>query len=101
MIANKIKMRRILHKFEIIDSVAQKLGITKSESKNLFDTILEFIKKKLHKGYRVQLSPFGIFSIKSNKLKSVDNKKTNRFASSNKNVRIVVFKPGKELEKRG
>lgn len=101
MIANKIKMRRVLHKFEIIDSVAQKLGITKRESKDLFDIIFEFIKKKLHKGYRVQLSPFGIFSIKSNKLKSVDNKKTNRFAPGNRNAHIVIFKPGKGLEKRG
>lgn len=92
MIVNKIKLRRVLHKSEIIDTAAQKLGLTKKESKDLFDTILEFIKKKLQKGYRVQLSPFGIFSIKSNKLKSAPN---------DKNTKIVIFKPGKELEKRG
>lgn len=100
MIANKIKLRRLLHKSEIIDTAAQKLGITKKESKDLFDTILEFIKKKLQKGYRVQLSPFGIFSIKSNKLQSANNKSICS-KPANKNTKIVIFKPGKELEKRG
>lgn len=106
MTPNKLELRKVLGKLEIIEATAQKLGCSRSESRQLLEIVLGFIKKKLQKGYRVQLSHFGIFTIKN--LSKKPSKNVINYPESLKvqkgkglkNGKAIVFKPGKDLERR-
>lgn len=100
MTQQRLKLRKILSKAEIVDSVAKKLDCSRTESSKLLNIILAFIRKKLQKGHRVQLSPFGIFTIKKQHLKIQPESSGKKKQKNNKQKKIVVFRPGKAMERR-
>jgi integration host factor subunit alpha len=53
-----------LTKSEIIDSVQNQLGLTRNQSTQIIETLLETIKKSLEKKEDVMISRFGRFCVK-------------------------------------
>jgi integration host factor subunit alpha len=53
-----------LTKSEIVDSVQNQLGLTRNQSTQIIETLLETIKKSLEKEEDVMISRFGRFCVK-------------------------------------
>jgi integration host factor subunit alpha len=53
-----------LTKSEIIDSIQNQLGLTRNQSTQIIETLLETIKKSLEKEEDVMISRFGRFCVK-------------------------------------
>jgi integration host factor subunit alpha len=53
-----------LTKTHLIDAIAEQNGFTKNHSSELFETLLEIIKKSLESGENVLISNFGKFCVK-------------------------------------
>lgn len=52
-----------MNKTELIESIAAKAGLTKSDAKKAFEASLESVKEALVKGDKVQLIGFGTFAV--------------------------------------
>jgi integration host factor subunit alpha len=56
-----------LTKTDIADSLSKEIGITKNRSFEVFETVLDLIKKNLAEGEDVLISGFGKFCVKDKK----------------------------------
>ena len=84
-------------KQEIIQKVADRLGITKVKSAEVVLAFFDSLKDALKEGERIELRGFGVLMVKSRKTGIGRNPKTGE------EVKIPVgktvrFKPGKNLE---
>lgn len=84
-------------KAELIDAVAKKAGLTKKESAQAVDAIVESIAEALKKGDKVTLVGFGTFSVTKRKPRKGRNPKTGE------EIKIPAtkspkFTPGKALK---
>jgi len=48
-----------MNKAELIDALAEKTGLKKTESKDVLESLIDVIKESLHNGEKVQLVGFG------------------------------------------
>ena len=86
-----------LSKTHIIDQLARKSVITKKESEQYVNNLLEIIKDNLSNGYDVAFMGFGTFSINKREAREGRNPATGaKIQIEAKNV--VKFKAGKDLE---
>jgi len=60
----------------LIDSIYEKVGISKKESGQMVELIFEFIRSALENGEKVKISGFGNFNIRSKKLRRGRNPQT-------------------------
>jgi len=84
-------------KTELIDGLANKLGVNKSEAEKAINIVLEDIVAALRQGERVNISGFGTFSVSSRRPRTGRNPKTGesiQIAAS----RSAKFKAGKQLK---
>ncbi len=54
-----------LTKSEIVDKITEKMGLSKNQSVDLVEVMLELIKKTLENGESVLISGFGKFNVKA------------------------------------
>ena len=85
-----------MNKTELIESIAAKAGLTKSDAKKAFEASLESVKEALVKGDKVQLIGFGTFAVSERPAREGVN------PSSGAKIQIaakkvVKFKAGAEL----
>lgn len=72
-----VPLRRFhLTKADLIDSVAAETELSKRQSGEIVDMILDEIKTALQKGDRVALTPFGSFVVRQRKAREGRNPKT-------------------------
>ena len=85
-----------MNKTELIDSMAEKAGITKAAAKTALETFLGDVEKTLKKGDRVSLVGFGSWSVSKRAARDGRNPqtgKTIKIAAKN----VVKFKAGSDL----
>lgn len=85
-----------MNKTELIDSIAEKAGITKAAAKIALETFLGDIEGTLKKGDRISLVGFGSWSVSKRAAREGRNPQTGetiKIAAKN----VVKFKAGSEL----
>jgi len=85
-----------MNKTELIDSIAEKSGITKAAAKIALETFLGDVEGTLKKGERVSLVGFGSWSVSQRAARDGRNPQTGatiKIAAKN----VVKFKAGSEL----
>jgi DNA-binding protein HU-beta len=86
-----------MNKAELIDAVAEKSGLSKSDVAQAVDTLLDVIGRTLKKGDKVALVGFGVFSVRKRAARKGRNPKTGaeiRIAAG----KSPAFKAGKGLK---
>jgi DNA-binding protein HU-beta len=86
-----------MNKAQLIDQLAAKTRLTKSQSENVLDAALEIIQKTVSKGEEVKLVGFGTFSRLARKSRTGRNPKTGQSVSI-PSGKIPRFRPGKEFK---
>lgn len=86
-----------MKKVELVEAVADRVGLTKADATRTIDTVLEVIKEALVKGDKVPLVGFGTFGVSKRAAREGRNPKTGEtvhIAARN----AVTFKPGTALK---
>lgn len=86
-----------MKKVELVEAVADRVGLTKADATRALDTVLEVIKEALVKGDKVPLVGFGTFGVSKRAAREGRNPKTGetvQIAARN----AVTFKPGTALK---
>ncbi len=84
-------------KTELIDGLANKLGVSKSEAERAINVVLEDIVAALRQGERVNISGFGTFSVSNRRPRTGRNPKTGESIQISAS-RSAKFKAGKQLK---
>lgn len=86
-------------KGDIVDVVADRSGLSKSQAADAFDAVFEAIAEHLERGERVQTPGFGSFSVSERAARMGRNPKTGEEIqiAASKNAK---FKAGKDLKER-
>jgi len=84
-------------KTELIEGLANKLGMHKSEAEKAINIILDDITAALRGGERVNISGFGTFSVSARRPRTGRNPKTGETIEISAS-RSAKFKAGKQLK---
>lgn len=85
-----------MNKSELIDSMAEKAGLTKVQAKNALDAFMCTTSEALKKGDKLSLIGFGTFEVKNRPARKGHNPKTNK-AINIPAKNVVRFKVGAKL----
>ena len=86
-----------MNKSELIDSVAEKSGLTKADSERAFKALVETVTGALKKGDQVTLIGFGTFLVRERKARQGRNPRTGETIQI-KAANNPAFKAGKALK---
>ncbi len=95
-------MKKNLTKSDLIESVAQKVDLTKKQTEIIVNEIFDSIKQALASGgseARVEIRGFGSFKVKTRHSREGRNPKTGQPVKI-QSKKVPVFKAGKELRER-
>jgi DNA-binding protein HU-beta len=93
-----LKKITVMNKTELIDAIAKKSGLTKTDAKRALDAFIGVTAATLKKGDRVALVGFGAFSVTKRSARTGRNPQTGaplKIAAR----KVVKFKAGAELTK--
>ena len=88
-----------MNKSELIDAIAEKGGVSKSDAGKALDATIASITEALKKGDTVTLVGFGTFSVKERAARTGRNPKTGEQVKLDAKC-VPYFKAGKELRER-
>ena len=88
-----------LTRVELTDAIVSKVGLTRQESSDLLDRMLEIISINLEQEGIVKLSRFGNFNVRRKAAREGRNPKTGVEATITAR-RVVTFKPSPMLKAR-
>ena len=88
-----------MKKSDLVDAIAGRAGVPKSQAQNIVEDVLELIAEGLTKGDKIDLRGFGTFSVRDSAAR------TGRNPQTGEPIQIPArkqpgFKPGKELRDR-
>ena len=86
-----------MNKSELVAAAAQKTGLSKKNTEQVIDAVMEAIAASLAEGDKVQLVGFGMFDIKTRAERTGRNPRTNETIVIPE-AKLPVFKPGKALK---
>ena len=86
-----------MNKAQLIEKVAEKTGLTKTQSEEFLDATLQIIQKSVAKGDEVKLVGFGTFSRLHRKSRNGRNPKTGAPVVI-PGSKVPRFKPGKDFK---
>ncbi|HOV91629.1 MAG TPA: HU family DNA-binding protein [Candidatus Kapabacteria bacterium] len=86
-------------KAEIVDEISKVTGLSKIDTKQVVDGVLETIKDAVSSGKRIELRGFGVFKSKTRKPRMARNPKTGDSVPLNERA-VPVFKPSPEFLKK-
>lgn len=86
-----------MNKSELVNAVAASTGLTKTESANAVDAVVDAITEAIKRGESVTLVGFGTFDVKERAARTGRNPKTGE-AVEIPERRTPSFKPGKGLK---
>lgn len=84
---------------EIMDSLVQEVGLTRQDSGELLERVLEVISAELTDGKTVKLARFGNFVVREKRARMGRNPKTKVEAEISAR-RVVAFRPSPLLKQR-
>ncbi|MBW1645830.1 MAG: integration host factor subunit alpha [Deltaproteobacteria bacterium] len=85
-------------KADIVETIYEKVGLSKRESARIVDMIFEIMKDKLENGENVKISGFGSFTIRDKKARRGRNPQTGEEIIISAR-RVLSFKPSNVLRK--
>lgn len=85
-----------MNKAELVEKIAKKTLLTKTQSEQVIDAVLDVISKAVSKGDEVKLVGFGTFSRTVRKSRAGRNPKTGTKLVI-PSVKVPKFKPGKDF----
>ena len=85
-----------MNKAELIASIAEEAGITKTQANTALDSFVDAVTKTLKKGDKVTLVGFGTFSVSKRAARTGRNPQTGEVIKI-KARKVARFKAGKEL----
>src|ERR1700693_5649488 len=83
-------------KAEFVESLANTLNQTKSESERVLEAVVAVLKQALQRGDKIDLRGLGVFKVRETKTRQGRHPRTGE-ALSIPARKAAVFKPGKEL----
>lgn len=84
-------------KADLIDGLANKLGLNKNEAEKAVNIVLDDVINALKQGDRVNISGFGTFSVSTRQARVGRNPKSGESIQISAS-RSAKFKPGKQLK---
>ncbi len=84
---------------DLTEAIYREIGLSRTESAVLVESILDHMVQALIKGETVKLSKFGTFSVRDKRERMGRNPKTGREVPITKR-RVLVFKPSNVLKDR-
>ena len=88
-----------MKKSDLVDVIAEKSGVAKSQAQSIVDDLLELLSDALSKGEKIDLRGFGTFSVRDSAARTGRNPQTGETIQIPAR-RVPGFKPGKELRDR-
>ena len=88
---------KTLTRADLCEAVYNKVGLSRSESADLVESVIEEICKAAERGESIKLSSFGTFSIRSKNERIGRNPKTGQEVPITPR-RVMVFKPSNILK---
>lgn len=88
-----------MNKSELIDSIAEKSGLNKTQAGEALNAVMESVGEALEKGDSISLVGFGTFSVKARAARTGRNPKTGEPLQI-KASKVPSFKAGKGLKDR-
>ena len=85
-------------KADIVESVYEKVGISKRESAKIVEEVLDIIKSNLEEGEKVKISGFGNFTVREKRPRRGRNPQTGEEIEITAR-RVLTFKPSQVLKK--
>lgn len=83
---------------DVAEAIYEEIGLSRKDSSDILDMILDEIVKELEQGNDVKLSSFGTFSLRDKKERSGRNPKTGVEAVISSR-RVISFKPSQTMRK--
>ncbi len=83
---------------DVAETIYEEIGLSRKDSNDILDMILDEIVKELSNGNDVKLSSFGTFSLRDKKERSGRNPKTGVEAVISSR-RVISFKPSQTMRK--
>jgi len=90
---------KFMNKSELVDSIAEKSGLNKSQAGEALNAMMESIGEALEAGDTISLVGFGTFTVKDRKARTGRNPKTGEELSIPAS-KVPSFKAGKNLKER-
>lgn len=87
-----------MNKAELIEVISEKVGLSKKETENVIDSMLDTITSKLKQGKEVTLTGFGAFSARTRKGRVGVNPRNPSEKINIPSVVVPKFKAGKNLK---
>ena len=91
--------RKTITRTELGEAIYQEVGLSRNESSDLFETVLNKISETLILGETVKISSFGTFSIRSKSERIGRNPKTGVEVPITPR-RVINFRPSQQLKTR-
>lgn len=92
-----VKMNTIT-RADVAETIYEEIGLSRKDSNDILDMVLDEIVQELSKGNDVKLSSFGTFSLRDKKARSGRNPKTGVDAIISSR-RVISFKPSQTMRK--
>ncbi|RKQ71420.1 integration host factor subunit alpha [Litorimonas taeanensis] len=84
---------------DLAEAVYREIGLSRTESSELVESVIDYICEALLKGENVKLAGFGTFSLRDKKERIGRNPKTGEEVPITSR-RVLVFKPSQVLRER-
>jgi len=84
---------------DLAEAVYREIGLSRSESADLVESVIDYVCDALLKGEHVKLAGFGTFSLRDKKERIGRNPKTGEEVPITSR-RVLVFKPSQVLKER-
>jgi len=84
---------------DLAEAVYREIGLSRSESSELVESVIDHISAALLRGEQVKLAGFGTFSLRDKKERMGRNPKTGKEVPITSR-RVLVFKPSQILRER-
>lgn len=83
---------------DVAETIYEEIGLSRKDSTDILDMILDEVVKDLSEGNDVKLSSFGTFSLRNKKARAGRNPKTGVEAVISSR-RVISFKPSQTMRK--
>ncbi len=87
-----------MRKSDLADQVVEKLGVSKKESTDILQLVLDSIREELEKGETVKIAGFGNFVVREKKARKGRNPKTGEEIGITPRS-VVTFRPSQVFKK--
>ena len=85
-------------RLDVAEAIYTEIGLSRKDSNDILDMIIDEIVKELSRGQDVKLSSFGTFSLRDNRARTGRNPKTGVEAVISSR-RVISFKPSQTMRK--